>query len=212
MLKAVIFDMDGVLLDSEACNLRSAREAFQSLGIPLTPEDETEITGRHPIDYLALLGTRHGLAPERFEELRALQTAAYYRCWDQQARLNEGAVEVLDALRQRGLLTGLATSGSRGYVERILDRFQLRPHFDVVLTKDDVQRRKPDPEMYNLALQRLGTLPNETLVVEDSEHGVRAAHQAGIRCLALRSPFTPRERIPTADKILDSLWEILTLL
>lgn len=209
MLEAVVFDMDGVILDSEACNLLSAREAFAGEGVELTPGDEVEIPGRHPIDYIEFLGARHGIPKERHEALRARQTAAYYRLWEARARLNEGAVEVLDALRGRGLLTGLATSGSRVYVDKTLARFGISGRFHTVLTKDDVGRRKPDPEIYLLALQRLGTAAEAALVVEDSEHGVLAAHRAGIRCLALTSPFTPPERIPTAWKVISSLREVL---
>lgn len=210
-LRAVVFDLDGVLLDTETINVRAASEAFAALGHPLASEDAAAIVGRHPVDYLPELMRRRGLPEELAASLGRDQSARYARLWREEARLLPGAREALAAARRRSLRVGLATSSGRAGVEEALDRFALRAAFDLTLTKDDVAARKPDPEIYTTAASRLGIEPAAMLVVEDSEYGVRSAKGAGARCVALRSPHTPIERIDGADAVIDSLEELPAL-
>lgn len=211
-VRAVVFDLDGVLLDTETINVRAASESFAALGHPLAPEDAAAIVGRHPIDYVPELMRRRSVPRELAGDLGRDQSARYLRLWRDEARLLPGAREALAAARARGLRVGLATSSGRAGVEEALDRFGLRDAFDVTLTKDDVAARKPDPEIYVTAARRLGVAPSAMLVVEDSEHGVRAAKAAGAPCVALRSAHTPVERVSGADAIVASLEELPGLL
>jgi HAD superfamily hydrolase (TIGR01509 family) len=211
-VKAVVFDKDGVLADSEAINLRSAFEIFRVHGYELGPEDESAIVGRHPVDYVPVLSRRFGVSEARQREIIAQQDEYYTRTWDEEGCLLDGAREALDAVRRLGLGVGLATSSSRREVEAFLSRFELAECFDVTLSLDDVSRSKPDPEIYVSAARELGIAAKSMLVVEDSEHGVRAAKGAGAICVAVKSFHVPAERIAMADLRIGSVGELTGLL
>ena len=122
-----------------------------------------------------------------------------------------GAREILTWLRERYYPLALATSGGRRHVDFCLDRFALREHFLFVRTREDVNRRKPDPEIYLRCSTDLGIEPERMLVVEDSLHGVRAAKAAGAHCVGLRSEHTPAESLTTADLQIESLLDLQAL-
>jgi HAD superfamily hydrolase (TIGR01509 family) len=211
-VKAVAFDKDGVLADSEAINLRAAFEVFRAHGYELGPEDEPTIVGRHPIDYVPDLARRVGMGEAEQRRVIPEQDVIYNRIWEEQGRLFDGVREALDAVRGLGLGVGLATSSSRREVDAFIDRFELAACFDVTLSLDDVARAKPDPEIYVSAAQRLGVPAAEMVVVEDSEHGIRAAKAAGAVCVAVRSRLVRPERIDMADAYIDSIGDLTALL
>lgn len=211
-IQAVVFDKDGVLADSEAINVRSAFEVFRAHGYALGQDDEPAIVGKHPVDYVPILARRFDI--DAASQLRMIdeQDAIYTRIWHEQGRLFDGARDALDAVRRSGLGVGLATSSSRREVETFIDRFELRGCFDVTLSLDDVVRAKPDPEVYISAARELGIQVSQMLVVEDSEHGVRAAKDAGAICIAVRSRYTRPDRVAAADLRIDSVGELPELL
>ncbi len=184
-IRAVAFDLDGVLIDTERINVRAAFEGFESHGYALDPSDAAWIVGRHPIDYVPDLARRHAVPEALLPSISRRQSESYFRLWKDEARLLDGALEALDACRGRGYPLALATSSGRASVEEALDRFGLRPYFTATLTKDDVSARKPDPEIYLLAAERLGVAPAHLLVVEDSPHGIRSAKAAGAMCVGV---------------------------
>jgi HAD superfamily hydrolase (TIGR01509 family) len=211
-VRAVVFDLDGVLVETESINVRSAMLAFSALGHELDPSDAASIVGRHPIDYVPPLADRFGLSAADRDRLKEIQNEAYRQAWDDEARLTEGAVEALGTLQRRGFRLGLGTSAGRAHTERCLRRFRLQGTFEVVLTWDDVARRKPDPEIYLESARRFGLVPREVLVVEDSGYGVQAAIAAGAVCVGVRTPTTPPERIAAAAAVIDSLRGLSALL
>jgi HAD superfamily hydrolase (TIGR01509 family) len=210
--KAVVFDLDGVLVDSEELNIRSALEALRALGRTPGPGEAARIVGRHPADYLPELGSRLGMSEDDVRRALRIQMEIYVRLWGEKARLRDGARDVLARLRGRGLRLGLATSAGRRHVAVCLDKFGLGGMFEVVLTRDDVSRRKPDPEVYIACLARFGLPPGQLVVVEDSIHGVRAARAAGVRCIAIRTAQTPEDTLDGADAMVSSLGELEGLL
>jgi len=211
-VKAVVFDKDGVLADSEAINLRAAFEVFRAHGYELGPEDEPSIVGRHPVDYVPALARRVGMGEAEQRRVIDEQDVVYNRIWQEQGRLFEGARETLDVVRRLNLGVGLASSSSRREVDDFIDRFELGAFFDVTLSLDDVARAKPDPEIYVSAAQRLGVPASEMLVVEDSEHGIRSAKAAGAVCVAVRTRHVRPERIGMADVHIESIGELSALL
>jgi len=159
-----------------------------------------------------VLSRRFGVSEAEQRRIIELQDEFYTRIWQEQGRLLDGARESLEAVRRLGVGVGLATSSSRNEVEAFLDRFELRDCFDVTLSLDDVTRAKPDPEIYVSAARRLDVPAGEMLVVEDSEHGVRAAKSAGAICVVVRSPHVPPERVEMADLQIRSIRELPPLL
>lgn len=211
-LKAVVFDKDGVLADSEAINLSSAFEVFRAHGYELRPEDELAIVGRHPVSYVPEFAKRFGIGEAEQRGMIAEQDWIYTRTWHEEGRLIDGAREALDAVRRLGLGVGLATSSGRFEVEQFLDRFDLAACFDVTLSLDDVTEAKPDPEIYLAAAGLLDVPVGQMLVIEDSGHGVEAAKAAGAICVAVRSRYVRPDRVAIADLHIGSICELTALL
>jgi HAD superfamily hydrolase (TIGR01509 family) len=209
---ALAFDLDGVLVDSEAVNVRSAFEAFAQFGHELREEDAGGIVGLHPVDYVPGLAARFGMGVDARRELMRRQDAIYRRLWEEEVRPTEAAVETVEKLHRSGRRMALATSSGREHAARCLERLGLTRAFEFVLTKDDVGRRKPDPEVYLVCARRFALAPRELLVVEDSPVGVEAALAAGARCAALRTALASPSALGSADVVLESLAELPELL
>ncbi len=208
-VRAVVFDLDGVLVDSEHVNVSSARDAFALHGVRLPEDAGARIVGRHPADYVLEFAREAGLDARQVESLRRFQDGLYRERWATGVRLVEGAPEVLASLARDGVRLAVATSAGREHLEGCLARFDLVGRFEVLVSMSDVRRRKPDPEAYRLALARLGLPPGEAVAVEDSPHGVDAALGAGMRVLAVRTAAVPADRIAHADRLLGALPEVL---
>lgn len=202
--RAVIFDLDGVLIDSEQANVESATEAFAAEGTPLSREEIRQVVGRHPLDYVPRLARARGITPRRQRRLLERQYAAYEE-WSARIRRVEGAEILIPDLARRGFRLAVATSSDRASARESLQRVGLLDHFELLLTLEDVRERKPSPQIYRLALERLGLAPEQVVVVEDSSPGVQAARAAGLRCIALRSRWVDPGDIAAAEAIIDDL-------
>jgi HAD superfamily hydrolase (TIGR01509 family) len=209
--RAVVFDLDGVLVDTEAVNIGAARAGFAAVGFPLTHADEAAIVGRHPDDYVPILAERHGVPEELLPRLREVQNAAYQR---DHALVEPipGSPETVHTLADRGWRLAVATSSGRGNALEILERIGLLQRLEFVLSKDDVARRKPAPDVYLRALERFALTPPDLLVVEDSPHGVAAAKSAGLRCIARQASYVDADAVAQADRRIADLRELLDLL
>ncbi len=189
MIRALIFDLDGLILDTESVVYASWQSAYRDHGVPLPLDlwqraigsDETHF---EPLSYL--LARRPGLD---VEELQAQRRAVRDRLL---ARLTPcaGVAERIAEARERGLGLAVASSSEREWVEHHLGRLGLRAHFAALRCREDVARVKPDPALYLGALEALGVEPEHALAFEDSTNGVAAAVAAGLRCVAIPGPMT----------------------
>jgi len=205
VLKAIIFDLDGTVLDTETPDFVSWQETYAAYGVALDPAVWARVIGtsdsgwdpyRHleslvgtPVDRPAVRRARR----TRFDELVAVTGP------------RDGIVAWLDEARGLGLGVGLASSSEFGWVWRFLEALGLRDRFDVLATRDRVIRSKPDPEVYRLALSELGVGPAEALAVEDSPNGIASAKAAGLYCVAVPNPLTAGLTLDRADLVLSSL-------
>lgn len=210
MIRAVLFDFDGLILDTEYPHFLSWQEVFAEHGFSLALETWVEHTGKgvrntaySPYDDLeTLLGVRldrdalRTLRRQRFAELMAAQ------------QLLPGVESWLHEARDFGMKIGLVSSSPRAWIEDYLARFGMTGAFDAILCGDDVQVPKPDPELYLRALAVLGLQTEQALALEDSAHGVTAAKSAGVFCVAVPNKVTCISRLDHADLIVNSLAEI----
>lgn len=211
-IAAVVFDKDGVLADSEPINVRSARDVFARHGYVLRPEAEREIVGRHPRDYFPSLARPFGLSERQQRDMLGEKEALYAQMWKADGRLFEGVREVLATIRARFSRLGIATSSSRSELDAFLERFELKAFFQVTLSRDDVVRVKPAPDIYLAAAAMLGAAPQNVVVVEDSEPGVRSAHAAQTFCVALRGDHLDPGALSLVDQTIADLRELPGLL
>ncbi len=212
-LKAVIFDVDGTLVDSERHGHRVAfNRAFEAFDLPYRWDEDLygellhTTGGQRRIDgYLAAQGVaaaeRATLAPA----LHARKTEILRRLVDDGAiEVRPGAARLVHELAGAGVRLAIGTTGSRGWVERLLERVLPDVAWAVTVTGDDVTHRKPDPEVFTLALERLGVDdPGEVVVLEDSGEGLEAARAAGLRCAVVVNGYTLDHDLAGADLVVD---------
>lgn len=182
---AVVFDKDGVLADSENINVTSTVLAFAEFDVALPETARALIVGRHPDDFLGELAGDHGFPAASLPELSHRKAALYAELWAEQGKLCPGAAELLGRLTDASVPLGICTSATAAELGEFIDRFGLRGTFAVALSRNDVARPKPAPDIYLLAANRLGMTPQRMLVIEDSSYGISAARAAGAHCIAL---------------------------
>jgi HAD superfamily hydrolase (TIGR01509 family) len=204
--RAVVFDMDGLLLDTEILWQRAEAELFRRHGADYTIADALAVMGTSFDVTARYFAERLGEPPERgaalVDELRVLMLAELRR----EVAARPGAVELVERLRNRVPLA-LASNSSRNLVDAALNTAGLTDAFDAIVTADDVQHPKPAPDLYLLACERLGVTPGEALALEDTAPGIAAAKAAGLTCIAV--PQFAETNASAADRIIDSLEELL---
>lgn len=202
--QAILFDNDGVLVDTESLFFRATQEALAKVGAELTRELYVEYILRRGESVFFLAVERGGDEPE----LRAWRNERY-------AELIRGGVTVLHGVRKTlAALHGtrpmaVVTSSGRAHFEQIHASLGLLDHFDFVLAEGDYARMKPAPDPYLAAAERLGLDPADCLAVEDSERGLRSACAAGMPCVVVPNDFTRDGDFREARAVLSTLTELL---
>jgi HAD superfamily hydrolase (TIGR01509 family) len=210
-IAAVIFDMDGVLVDSEPLHLRATQAALGTRGPSYTERDNQSFFGATDADLLRLLRILFNL-PDTTAALVEAKTAHLITMIRTEGRLRPGVPVVPLTLRQAGLPLALATASRRPVIQAVLERVGLDRAFGAVVSGDEVARGKPAPDGFLMAARRLAVEPERCLVVEDSRNGVLAAKAAGMLVAAVPCPATSHEDFSAADYVLPSLEALLTVL
>ncbi|MDM5317891.1 HAD family hydrolase [Fictibacillus sp. b24] len=212
MIKALVFDFDGTILDTETQHYNAFQEMYQEHGSDLPLEVWGECIGTHsefnPYEYLE----RQINKKLDHDKLRAKKTERALTLISEQKPL-PGIEDYLEAAKELGLKIGLASSSTRKWVEEHLGRSGLMHHFEVIKTADDVAHVKPDPALYIEAVKALGVQPNEAIAFEDSVNGSVAAKKAGLYCVAIPNPVTKHMTFSEVDHQMESIAEMkLTVL
>lgn len=202
---ALIFDFDGIILDTESADYESWRTLYAEWNVELPRERwlhsiGTDTSGFHPLDHL--LETLGG-APDEDEIRRRRQHLL--DAWQDRLRPLPGVVHWIEQARQLGMGVGIASSSPGAWVGKYLKHAELEDAFDTVVTADRVTRVKPSPDLYLEALEDLAASAEESLALEDSPNGVAAAKAAGLYCIAVPGPMTRELDLSAADLRLHSL-------
>ena len=202
---AIIFDMDGVLLDSESRYVHGDVRMYEQLGLTLTPEDSAGLLGVNLTSGSQFILDTHPELSLTLDEMKAIYAASLLRCLEEAEDLTlmDGVEEWLSALKAAGVKMAVASSSTADMVDHVVDRFHLRDYMDYVINGAMVQNGKPDPEIFLKAAAALGVSPDRCAVVEDSAAGIRAAHDAGMYCLAYSGANVHGVDQSAADAVVD---------
>lgn len=204
-VRAVVFDLDGLMIDSEPIFYEAACRLLAGRGCTPIPAVIRSMMGMPGRPALALLREGHGLSAT-VEELATETSQLFYEILGQKPMpLLPGVLDLLDRLEKRGVPKAIATSSRLRYVRRILEPHGLLKRFAFVLTADDVTNGKPAPEIYEKAAAQLGHAAADMVVLEDSPNGLRAAKAAGARCIVVPHALVAREDLAGADAVVPSL-------
>lgn len=204
--RAVIFDMDGLLLDTEVVWQEAEERLFAAHGQVFTREDKLAVIGTDFAWTARYFAERLGKPPDAGPALVEEMVMSMYGLLQQEVAGRPGALELVARLRGRVPLA-LASNSPRKLVDAALESARLTEAFDVIVTSDDVARSKPAPDLYLLACELLGVAPADVLALEDSSAGVASAKAAGLTCIAV--PQFAETDVAAADRIIDSLEELL---
>jgi HAD superfamily hydrolase (TIGR01509 family) len=208
MIRAVIFDFDGLILDTEVPIFQSWQEIYQVYGGRLTIEEWSTIIGGgdfafNPLERLQAQANR----PLDWQALAEQQRLREKELISRQPVM-PGVTDYLHDARQLGLKIGLASSSPCDWVTGHLNRLGLLQYFDCILASDDVHRTKPDPELYLAVLAVLDVSPQQAFALEDSPNGIRSARQAGLFCVAVPNQLTRQMDTTHADLHLGAMTDL----
>lgn len=190
-LDGVVFDVDGVLFDTERLTQRTWTEVSARMGWPQVGEHYLDFVGQNRTDIRLKMDRLFGPEFPREEFLSTCSQTSQQRMEREGVPVKPGVPELLDFLQGRGLPVALATSTSRARTLRRMELTGLGPYFSAMTTGDQVLHSKPDPEIYRMACQSLGTRPEHTLAVEDSRNGILSAHAAGMKTVMVPDLIPP---------------------
>jgi len=203
---AVIFDMDGVLVDSYRAHFESWRGAYRELGIEYSEAAFAADFGRTSRD---ILQRKFGdsLTDQRLRELDERKEALYRDIIRKNFPAMDGAAELVEALAADGFRLAIGSSGPPENVALVQAQFTAGRHIGAVVTRADVTRGKPDPQVFLIAAQRLHVPPESCAVIEDAVHGITAAQRAGMTAIALTGTLQ-RDELSAADAVVDNLRQL----
>ncbi len=198
-MKAVILDMDGVIVDSEHRWKVVEKPFFKELLGSWTEEDGKHIVGFNVVDIYTRLKEKHGLTLTRADFVERCGELAK-EVYGRQAKLLDGLTGFLNDMKAHGVRMGLASSSPRTWIDIVLKRFELAPLFEATVAGDEVDgKTKPQPEPYLRAARLLNLAPSDCVAVEDSSVGIKAAKGAGMACVGFRSEDNEGQDLSAAD-------------
>lgn len=202
--EAVIFDMDGVIIDSEPVYFEIEQQLYHSLGLQISWREHSDFVGMSMRGIWQYLKNKYNLQPE-VSTLVAEHKKMMLKAFSQYDHLDpiSGFVSFFNDLETAGIKTALASSSMRSLIDIVLDKIQLTGRFSVIVSGDDVVNGKPAPDIFLKTAHLLDSPADRCMVIEDSSNGIRAAKAAGMFCLGLRNHNSGYQDLSQADAVID---------
>ncbi len=204
MLKAVIFDMDGVLIDSEPFHLVVNEKIFANLGINLSEDEYHSFIGTTHKDMWSTIKKRYNL-PQPVPELANMQVSGninYIKT--EKIEAIEGVTDLLSKIKKENIKTGIASSSPTEVIELVIKKLGISNYFSAIVGGEEIKNGKPSPDIFLKAAKHLNAKPSDCIVIEDSKNGVLAAKAAGMKCIGFKNPNSGNQDLGKADLIVDN--------
>lgn len=207
-LKAILFDHDGTLVDSERTHFQLWKELLMKHSVELTEQSYKEHHSGTPTPKNAeILIKQHALTIPLHELAAEKEDTTHVFLKNNTFPLMPHAKETIQYFHSKGIMLGVVTGAGKFGVLSTLKGYQLEQYFSVITTGEDVPHSKPDPAVYLLAMQKLGVNSDECIAIEDTENGIKSALAAGLKCCAVRNDYSKNHNLSEATVILNSLNE-----
>lgn len=188
MIRAVIFDMDGVLIDAKEWHYEALNRALDLFGMAISRHDHrTTFDGLPTSRKLEMLSLERGLPRRLHRFINEMKQRYTVELIHTLCKPNFAQEQALSTLKAKGYRTGVCSNSIRSTVRLMMEKAALAEYLDEILSNEDVKNAKPDPEMYVTMMSKLGLAPRECLIVEDNEHGIRAAKASGAHLLVVEA-------------------------
>ncbi len=201
----VIFDMDGVLINSAEAHFQSWKQLADEIDAKVTKAQFDATFGRHNSDIIPIVFDVH--EREKIKQLADRKEELYRDLVRRDPSIIEGAIDLVRALHQRSIPLAVGSSAPRANIELILSLMGVQDCFLALVCADDVTRGKPDPQVFSMCCEKLKLPSNQCVVIEDAPAGIEAACAAGAKCVAILIHHT-REQFPQADLIVEKLSDL----
>ena len=208
-IKAVIFDMDGVLLDSESIYKENNKIFFAELGMKVSDELYNTFIGLSATLIWQTLKNEFKL-PESIDYYKKLEKEDRFQCLGKTELIpHDNLIPLLQLIFENKLPMAVASMSAKKNIELVLEKLNISTYFSAILSGEDVTQGKPNPEIFIKAAERLNTEPQFCLVIEDSKNGVTAAKSAGMSCIGYINPGSGNQDLSMADWIINNYNEIV---
>jgi len=208
MIKAIIFDMDGVIVNSEPLWKIVNFEIYRKYKIFMDDKIYEKVIGRVEEEVFGPFFEEKGFSGKELEEInkKAIKERRelFMKKAEKRLEMFKGAKEKIIELKNKGYKLAIATSSFKSLMDLVVDKFEIREYFDILYSAEDVKNGKPNPEIYLKTMNKLNVKPNETVIIEDSINGIKAAKASGAYCIAVETT-NPKEKLIVADKVIKEI-------
>lgn len=215
MIKAIIFDMDGVISDSEPLWYKAAQKYLEAMDIILPKPNNrafknfvnTKIRGRTQPYVTKIMKNQYGIKGS-YKKILSDRLRILFDIYSKELKPIPGAMPLVKLLHRQGYPLLLASSSPRKVINYVMKKLKLKKYFKYIISGDDIQYSKPHPQMFLKGAKLIKEKPANILVIEDSINGIRATHRAGMKCIVFKQSYTPYKYLKTADLVVKSLKDI----
>lgn len=207
MIKALILDMDGVIVDSEPLHQKAEIQIMAKYGVKIKRKDLEKYTGTTSKHMFTELIKKYNLKTTP-EKIISEKRKIYLPLLKNKAQAIPGIITLIKKAHKKGLKLAVASSSIHKYINIVLEKFKLKQFFNIIVGAEDIKNSKPNPEIFLLAAKKLHTKPKECIVIEDAKLGVKAAKAAGMCVIGYQSSHSGNQDLDKADEIVREIKEI----
>jgi len=211
-MKAFIFDMDGVIIDSQPIHFEVDAMVLKDFGVEIDQKELEQYAGMANEDIWSSLKEKYHLKqtlPEIIEYLLSKKAQSFK---ETNREPIDGVIDLIHKLDEMNIPMALASSSARVLIDTVLEKYKIRDYFSYIISGDEVRKSKPEPDIYLTAAQKINVDPKDCVVLEDTKNGVIAAKTAGMKCIGFRNPNSGAQDLSKADVIVESIREVIEMI